>query len=171
MNVETEAAATHPEGAVILDRWIARKTRPVVVFYVALVFAAFGMVAFFALHSPAAVKALLLAAVGAIAATVATMAEKVEYRLTDLGIDKRPNNPDKPKPFNEVFRWDQLDRVVPMKHGFKYVTTIPGGNSLRRFWNLHISDRFSGEVHVEKRDRDRILRIVEQRVSRNPTKE
>jgi hypothetical protein len=168
VNVETEAAETHNPGAPTLDRWIARKIQPAVVFYVAVVFAAFGLVALLVFHSPAAVKALFLAAIAAIAATIPGVMEKIEYRLTDSGIDRRSLNPKKPDEFQPVFSWDRLSRIVPMKHGFKYFTVMDETRPLRRFWKLHLSDRFSGEVHLETQDRDRILRTVEQHADQVP---
>jgi hypothetical protein len=131
------------------------------VLYVLAVFAAFIALSVFVFHSPDAVKALVIAAVGGVAATVPGVIEKVEYRLTPSGIDKRPINTKKPRPFQDVFCWDQLSHVVSMQHGFKYYKTMNETNPLRRFWKQHISDAFSGEVHVEKKDLDRVLEIVE----------
>jgi hypothetical protein len=34
-------------------------------------------------------------------------------------------------------------------------------NPFRRFWKAHISDRFSGEIHAEKKDLERILGVFE----------
>ena len=51
---------------VILHQWSARNLRPVIIVYVAIVFLGFIAVAHVAVHSPAAVKALAIAAVGSI---------------------------------------------------------------------------------------------------------
>ena len=67
-----------------------------------------------------------------------------------------------------MFAWSELSHVVPVKHGFKYVKTINETNALRRFWKRHISDKFSGEVHVERKDLERILGIVERQRSAAP---
>ncbi len=49
-----------------------------------------------------------------------------------------------------------------MKHGFKYVKIMNETNPFRRFWKAHVSDQFSGEIHVDRKDLRRILEIVEQ---------
>jgi hypothetical protein len=162
------AAVSNRSGAAVLDRWSARRIQPIVVLYVAAVFAAFMVLAHFVFHSPEAVKALLIAAVGGIAATVPGVIEKVEYQLTDSGLGKRPLKGKKPSQCKDVFRWDELSRVVPTKHGFKYHKTMNETNSIRRFWKAHISDQYSGEVHAEKDDLDRVLGIVERQRDATP---
>ena len=154
------AVPTSGDGSTVLDRWSARKIQPIVVLYVLAVFAAFIALSIVVFDSWKAVKALLIAAVGAAAATLPGVIEKVEYRLTGSGIDKRPINTKKPREFTGVFRWDELSHVVPMKRGFKYYKTMGEAGPFRRFWNTQISDEFSGEVHVEERDLERILEIV-----------
>jgi hypothetical protein len=159
-------AASDRDEATVLHRWSARKVQPVVALYVTGVFVAFMVVAHLVFHSVEAVKALAIGWIGAIAATLPGVIEKAEYRLTEAGLDKRAHHARKPVPFKDVFRWDQLDRIVPTKHGFKYFKILSETRPLRRFWRMHISDQTSGEVHVEKDDLDRVLRIVErQRVS------
>jgi len=161
-------SVSNGHGAEVLDRWSARKVQPVVLLYVVAVFAAFIVLAHFVFHSDAAVKALVVAAVGAIIATTPGVVEKVEYRLTESGIDKRKADSKKPGPFKDVFRWDELNHVVPTKHGFKYYKIMNETNSLGRFWKTHISDKFSGEIHVEKHDLDRVLRLVERQRMATP---
>ena len=157
------ATASSRNGSVVLDRWLARKIQPVVVFYVVAVFAAFMAMSHFIFHSPDAVKALAIAAVGVVAATVPGVMGKIEYQLTELGMEKRSLNVKKSGEFEEAFRWDQLSHVVPMRHGFKYFKTMNETNPVRRFWKAHISDQFSGEIHVERNDLERILGTVERR--------
>ena len=159
----SHATASSRSGSVVLDRWLARKVRPVVVFYVVVVFVAFMAMAHFIFHSPKAVKALLIAAVGVVAATVPGVIEKVEYQLTESGIEKRVMKKKGSGGFADVFRWDELSHIVRMKHGFKYYKTVKEASLLRRFWKTHIIDEFSGEVRVENRDLGRILGIVERR--------
>ncbi len=48
-----------------------------------------------------------------------------------------------------------------MGHGFKYYKTLNEASPIRRFWKAHFSDQFSGEVHVEKQDLERVLEIVD----------
>ena len=73
-----------------LHEWSARKLQPIILVYVAGVFIAMMAVAQFAVHSPAAVKALALAAIGSFVALLPGVAGKVEYRLTRAGLEQRP---------------------------------------------------------------------------------
>lgn len=156
----TDATAHSPAGPAVLRQWSARKVQPIVVLYVLAVFAAFAAVAHFVFHSTEAVKALAIAALGAVAATAPGVMERVEYRLTESGVEKRSARKS-PGPFQEVFRWPELSRVVPTGHGFKYVKVTNESNPLRRFWRRHFSDVCSGEVHVEREDLERVLGLVE----------
>lgn len=155
-----DVAASSSTGSETLDRWTARKIRPIVILYILGVFAIFIVLAIVVFHSQDAVKALLLAAVGAVGATVPGIMERVEYRLTGSGIEKRPVKKEGSADFKEVFRWDELSRVVFMRHGFKFFKSLAETNPLGRFWKTHFSDRFSGEVHVEKEDLPRVLEVV-----------
>ena len=87
---------------------------------------------------------------------------RVELR-TGTGLERRWLSLKKPGAFQEVFRWDDLSRIVPGKRGFKYYRVLSEPNPLRRFWKAHLSDEYSGEVHVEAADRERILRVLEAR--------
>ncbi len=156
----TDATVPTTGGPAVLDRWSARKVQPIVVLYVVAVFAVFGAVAHFVVHSTDAVKALAIAALGAVAATVPGVMERVEYRLTESGLEKRSAKRS-PGPFQEVFRWPELSRVVPTGHGFKYFKATNEPNPLRRFWRRHFSDVCSGEVRVEREDLERVLGLVE----------
>lgn len=147
----------------VLDRWSARKLRPIVILYVLGVFAAFIVVAIVVFHSQEAVMALLMAAGASVAATVPGVIERVEYRMTGSGVEKRPVKKEKTAEFKEVFRWDDLDHVVPMRHGFKYFKTLRETRPLGRFWKKHFSDQFSGEIHIEQQDLDRVLGMVARR--------
>ncbi len=159
--MESGATASNRDASEVLERWSARKVQPTVILYVVVVFAVFIALAVFVFHSATGAKALVIAAAAGVAAAVPGVIEKVEYQLTELGIKKRRLDPRRPGQFDEVFRWDQLSRVVPMNHGFKYFKTVNETNPLRRFWTVHLSDRFSGEVHVEKKDLEPILRAFE----------
>lgn len=155
------SAEADRDDPVALDQWAARKIQPIVVLYVVAVFAVFMALSLFVFHSDEAVKALAIALVGAGVATIPGLVERVEYQLTDSGLARRPLKTKNPGPFRDVFRWEELNHIVPMKHGFKYFKTPKETNPLRRFWKQHISDRYSGEVHVERSDLDRILATVE----------
>lgn len=160
--------ATNSVCSEVLENWSAHKVQPVVVLYLVAVFGAFVALAHFVLHSPDAVKALAIALVGAVGATVQGVIDKIEYQITESGIEKRPIRKKKPEQFKSVVRWDELSRIVPMKHGFKYYKTLDETNPFRRFWKLHLSDRFSGEVHVERKDLERILGIVDRLATSRP---
>lgn len=155
--------ATEPDRShsTVLASWSARKVRPIVVLYVVAVFAAFILLSVVVFHSQEAVKALAMAAVAAVAATVPGVLEKVEYRMTGSGIEKRPVKKNQLTEFKEVFLWDELHHIVMMRHGFKYSKKMVETNPLRRFWKANFSAEFSGEVHVEKQDLERIVGIVE----------
>ena len=154
-----DLTASSSSGSEVLDRWSARKIRPIVVLYVVAVFAAFIAVAYFVFDSLEAVKALALAAVATIGATLPGIMERLEYRLTEAGIERKKLK-DTSSEFKEVFRWDELSHVVPMRHGFKYFKTLKETNPLRRIWKVHFCDEYSGEVRVEKADLGRVLGIV-----------
>ena len=154
---------SNPDEAIVLDQWSARKTQPTIVFSVAGVFAVFMAAAHFLFHSPSGVNALAAAAVAAILPLLMGVINKMEYRLTESGLAKRPLKEKEPVEFESVFRWDELSHVVPMKHGFKYFKTFDGSNPVRRFGKAHLSEAASGEVHLEVKDRDRILEIMARR--------
>jgi hypothetical protein len=147
----------------VLYQWSARKMQPVIIVYVAAVFAGMIVVSHFLLHSPTGVKALALASIGFIVPLVPGVLSRTEYRLTDTGLEKRPLDEKKPKEYQEVFRWDNLSHVVPVKHGFKYFLPLGATTPLRRFWKYNVSDAYSGEFHIEAKDRDEISAILASR--------
>ena len=149
------------ETAVFLHQWSARKMQPAVILYVAAVFVAFILVSYFIVHSMTAVKALAIAAVGLTAPLIPLVLTKIEYQLTKTGLEKRPLNTKSPGEFKEVLRWKQLDHIIPMKHGFKFYKSISKSNVFQRYWKYHVSDAFSGEVHLETEDRAQVLSIIE----------
>jgi hypothetical protein len=151
------------EDAAVLHIWSARRLRPIVLVYVALVFVAFIALAFFGFHSMTGVKALAIAALGYFVGFAPGVLTRIEYRLTESGLAQRPVHRKSPAPFKDVFRWEELSHVVPMGHGFKFYRPLAGTGATRRFWQAHVSDAFSGEVHLEAADRERVLRIVAER--------
>ena len=130
--------------AVVLHRWTARQLRPVIVAGVALVFLAFAALAHFVFHSPEAVKALGMACLGSLGGLFASIVVKFDYELNESGLRKGPHRKTKQPDFKSVFTWDELVRIVPTRHGFKYYRSIPHGSALSRFWNKWISDKYSG---------------------------
>ena len=101
--------------------------------------------------------ALALAAVGFVAAFGPGVFGRIEYRLTRTGLERRPLNREKPGEFQDVCRWRELAYVLPTRHGFKFYKPLNESNPLRRLWNAHLSDAFSGEIHADAGDRDRVV--------------
>jgi len=141
-------------------QWSARKLQPIILLFVAVVIVAMIALAYFVVHSMTAVKALVITAVAAIVPLVPTVLMRVEYRLTGETLDRRPVDSEKPRAPEELFRLDQLSHLVPMRHGFKFYKKLEEPNPLRRFWKLHVSDEYSGEVHVEKQDQKRVSELL-----------
>jgi hypothetical protein len=155
------------DGSAVVIEWTARKVRPVVLLYVAAVFVGFIGIAHFVIHSPAAVKALLLGSVGAIVPLVPTVLARLEFRLAAQKLERRPKTENEPKDFEKVFAIDELSHIVPTRHGFRFYKPVGSVGPLRRFWRLHLSDRYSGEVQVESADREHVLdALLELGVSR-----
>lgn len=164
-----ESTEPKSNGSTVLDRWSARKIRPIIIFYVLTVFAVFIAMAIVVFHSQEAVKALVMAAAAAVVATVPGVIERVEYRMTGSGVEKRPVKKERAAEYKEVFLWTDLDHIVPMRHGFKYYKTLPETRPLGRFWKKHFSDQFSGEIHIEQQDLERVLGIVQRRLQKAST--
>ncbi len=158
MEPDSKAVANdHPE---VLYQWSARKLHPIVLLYVAAVFGGFIVLSHFVLHSGTAAKTLAMAAVGSLVALVPAMLQKVEYRVIEKGLEKRPVGKGDAREFEIVFVWGELGHVVPMKHGFKFYKPLNESNPVRRFWKAHVSDAYSGEVHVGTADQARVLEIL-----------
>ena len=147
----------------ILCHWSARRIQPRTLFYVIGVFAVFIMLSYFVFHSMPAVKALALTAFGAIVSIIPGVVGRVEYRLTDQGLERRPINQKRPGGYKNVFNLSQLSHIVQKRHGLKYYLNLEESNPLKRFWKSYFSDAFSGEVHIEKTDRERVIEALRQR--------
>jgi len=158
--VESKSSVAASDEAQVLYRWSARRVQPVVLLYVAAVFVGMMSISHFVVHSAATVKALALTVVGAIVSLVPAVAGRMEYRLTEQGLEQRSPGEKKSGGFKHVFQMDQLSRVVPKRHGFKYYKKLDESNAVRRFWKLHFSDVYSGEVHAEATDQERVLEIL-----------
>ena len=147
----------------VLHQWSARKLHPIIVFYVFAIFAVLIAISYFVVHSMPAVKGLAIAALGSIVPLLPGVINKTEYQLTESGLEKRLLDRKKPREFKDVFRWENLSHVVPIKHGFKFFNPINETNPIRRFWKTHISDSHSGEFRVETEDRETVLDILNKR--------
>lgn len=141
-------------------RWIARKLSPAILLYTLLVFAAFMAVSHFVFHSPEAVKSLALAAAAAIVALLPQILGKFEYRADVAGVHKRAYGRKANGPFSRVFGWDQLSHVEATRHGFKYFLQLDEKNRFLRWTKRQFSDRYSGEIHVEAADQNRIRDVL-----------
>jgi hypothetical protein len=165
-SMETAGGAAGFEDAEMLYLWTARKLRPVVLLYVAGVFAGCIALAFFVVGSAEAVKALLMAAVGVLIPLIPAVASRLDFRLTRSRLERRPHSEAEPKDFDTVFEMADLDRVVPVRSGFRYVKALDAANALDRFRKLHLSDRYSGEVQVGDDDRATVLGLLSDFVGR-----
>ncbi len=143
--------------------WIARKVRPWVAGGVAGVFLAFMALAWFVFGSGAAVTSLAGAGFTALVALTPGLLARVEYRLTDSGIERRPVRPRDPQPFEPLFTWDELSHVVPTRTGFKFYRALDA-RGVARFWKYHVLSGYSGEVHVEPEDMARVRGLVDTRL-------
>lgn len=150
-----------PDSSNFEHIWIARRVRPVIPFYVAGVFLAFSALAAFVFDSMDAVRALGAAALAAVVALVPGVLTRVEYRLTDSGLAKRAFNPKSPAEFKKLFAWDELSHVISTRTGFKFYKTMDSSNPVGRFMKLHVFAGHSGEFHVEGRDLEGVLAILQ----------
>jgi len=143
--------------------WSARSVRPVIALYVSGVFCGFIALAHFVFHSPEAVKALFLTAIGSVASLVPAIRNRFEYRLTEDGLSKRPLSENKPREFKEIFLWDELSHLVPTGSGFKYFKKIKERSPIVRFFRLHVSGDLSGEFRVERGDLEKVRALIDRR--------
>lgn len=143
--------------------WKARPVKPMVALYAVAVFIPFILYAHFVAHSPAAVKALFFAAIGGVASMTPVILSRKRYCLTESGISVGPAHAENPTTLKTLFAWNELSHIVPTKAGFKYYKRLDEQSALRRFWKLHLSDQYSGEVHVEPGDQDRVMEIIREK--------
>jgi len=155
-----DSGAANADDPVVLSHWTARKLEPIVLVWVALVFLAFMALSLVVFHSVAAVKALAAAAIASLIPMVPAVLNRVEYKLTERELSSRTLDPKKPKDFKRIFMLDELSHIVPTRHGFKFYKTLNDSSALRRLWKLHVSDAFSGEVHVETADQKRVVGVL-----------
>ena len=105
---------------------------------------------------------LAMTAVAAIVPLVPTVLQKVEYRSTEDRLEKRPLGKEEAREFERVFRWGELSHVLAVSNGFKFYKPLGESNPFVRFWKLHVSDKYSGEVHVEKQDQKRVNELLKE---------
>ncbi len=153
----------NPDDSIVEHTWRARTMRPIVAVYVVGVFVGFMGMAHFVFHSEDAVRALFVAAIGAVAGMVPSVLNRVEYRITGFGLAKRSLRTKSPREFDDVFAWDELSHLVPTKTGFKFFKRLPDSGPVSRFFKLHFSAGHSGEFPVEPRDRARVRAIIDRK--------
>jgi hypothetical protein len=158
--IRAETTVLDGDEPAVLYQWSARKLRPIILVYVAIVFVSMMAVSYFLLHSTTAVKALAIAAIGFIVPMFPAVANRAQYRFTETGLETRPVNRKAKQDFKEVFLWDELSHVVPIKRGFKYYKSVNESSPIRRLWKSHFSDTCSGEFHVESENHAEVLSIL-----------
>jgi hypothetical protein len=144
----------------VLRQWSARKMQPIVLVWVAAVFVVFIGLSYFVFHSMTAVKALAMTAVAAIVPLVPSVLNRIEFRVTDRSIDRRPHGLEPPAEFECLVRLDEVSRIAPVSHGFKFYKPLDEPNPVKRLWKTHFSEDFSGEVHVERADREGVFGVL-----------
>ena len=145
------------EKTTVTSHWTARKLHPIILVYVSGIFLVMMAVAYFVVHSVSAVKALALAAVGVVVSVLPELGRRIEYRVIGSVLERRVHRRDRTTDFERVVDLQDLSYAKPVRRGFKYCRRFNEANILRRFWMKHLSDRFSGEVHVETQNLGRVL--------------
>jgi len=148
----------------VIDRWQARTMQTTfIVSYIGVVLAVLIPLAIFVFDSIAGIMTLAATAVGAIVPLLPNLRSKIEYRLSEAGLEKRRLRREHPAPFKELFRFPDLDYIVPNRRGFIYYKKMEATTPLRAFINRNLSDNYSGEVHLETADRERVLARLAER--------
>jgi len=155
---EEPAREPSEAGSPVVDQWLARPMKPKFVLpYLAVFFAALIALAVFLFDSIAGVMSLAVTAVGTSVALLADLMIRIEYRLTESGIEKRRVRQQEPAPFKEIVRYPDLDHIELKRYGFRYFkktdSTSRHMGSLKRTF----SEELSGEVYIEAADRERVL--------------
>jgi hypothetical protein len=144
----------------VLHAWSARRIAPVMAVYVTGIFLGFMALAWFVFHSRDAVTALVTALLGSLATLGAGIVSRIDYRITETGLEKRPRIAQRSGEYREVFRWEELEEVVPTRRGFRFAKRMDEPHPLRRFWRRSIVEGNAGEVHCEGPERTRVLDLV-----------
>ncbi len=143
--------------------WKARNVRPIIGVYVMGVFVLFILAAHFIFHSPSAVKALFLAAVGALVPLFPAIMKWSEYHFSESGLEKKSISKNSATRVKMLFLWEELSHIVPAGPGFKYYKKMGDFSPVARFFKRHFSDKYSGEFQVEKADREDVIRFLRQK--------
>lgn len=148
------------ENSKVLHHWSARKIHPSVLIYVVIIYFALIAIVYFGFNSRKVVITLAATLAGIILPLLPGVLKRIEYKLTAQTLEQRPLTPENTTEYKEVFKLNQLDHIVKIKHGFKFYLTIDEQKPFKLFWKKHLSDKFSGEVHVESGDIDRVIETV-----------
>lgn len=142
-------------GMDVLCQWTARKIYPLVPVYIAGIF--LGFIGFaVAVQSKEAVIALATTGVGSIVALLPGILSRLEYKLTPKELLKRPATGDDLVSFQHVFQVGELSHFVMIQSGFKFFKPLETTRRMKRFIRKHLMAEYSGEVHVDRRDRERV---------------
>jgi len=152
--IDTNCESSHG-GTDILCQWTARKIYPMVPLYVAGIF--LGFIGFtVAVQSKEAVIALATTGVGSIVALLPGVLSRLEYKLTPKELLKRPATGDDLVSFQPVFSVSELSHFVMIQSGFKFFKPLGTTRRMKRFIRKHLMAEYSGEVHVDRKDRERV---------------
>lgn len=138
------------------ELWTARTVQPVTALYLTLILGTFMAVAGLVFHSTEAVLALAALAGGELVMLAPSMLNRVEYRLTEEGLEKRAVRAKDPPPFKRLFAWHELSHLTPTGAGFKFYKKLSEPGRWKRFYKLHMCGDYSGEFHVEPDERRRV---------------
>lgn len=137
--------------------WSARKMPPIVIVYVVLIFITFMAISYWGLHSTTAAKTLAFTAIGSIVPLMPLAFARIEYQLTKQKLESRSYIKKATKPYAVLFKVDQVNYIVRTGSGFKYYLKFEEKNGFKRFVKKHVSDKYGGEVKIEKPDVEKIL--------------
>ncbi|MDX1828667.1 MAG: hypothetical protein R3342_03880 [Lutibacter sp.] len=140
--------------------WSARSMSPKIILYLAIVFIIIITITYFGFHSLTAVKTLAFTAFGFILSIIPKIFTRIEYRLTPQKLESRIVSKKEQKPYKTLFLLDQLSYIVKIDNGFKFYLVLKEKNLISLFWKKYISDRYSGEVRLEKKDTERIINTL-----------
>lgn len=135
--------------------WNASIYRPITVLGIIGAFAACIVIALFLARNPSTIRDLILACVVSVYAFFVGLVTKSQYMLTQTSLIR--TNPHAKKTENEqLFSWDQVLRIQPHNHGFKYFLKDDDphkGNNKKR------KKRLKGFVPIGKRV-DKVIDMI-----------
>lgn len=137
--------------------WTARKMSPRVILYVAIVFIAFIVLAYWGFHSLTAVKTLVFTALAYILSVLPMVFGRVEYQLSTHKLESRQIKKQGSTPYKTLFKLEKVSHLVKSSDSLKYYLNFEEPNQFYRFFKKHFSDRYSGEIKVAPKDSAQII--------------